>query len=152
MSVKTKVLFGLTRSLVNGGVALSHGSFSPLSSQLFKTAVEGDPSGKFALTLAAFGDIKPVLGAVVHLYEQPRVPSTQYAPEPGPTHEHKYIGSFNIAPGDLSAVATSYVESGLPINDGGAKYKIKWQDGNGGSATLAAGWALTVNTQTFGTV
>lgn len=108
----------------------------------------GYPLGEFVFTTAAGGfSAAPTAGAIINLYEQKIVDGTNDAPDVDANYRNDYIGSFVV---DLADAQQRYAIT-APIYRRGAKYWVEWLDGGTGSASVDAGWSLTLTPVTYGT-
>jgi len=133
---------GTTSSISNGGLAECTDDTRTSADDA------GYPLGEFVFTTAAGGfSAAPTAGAVINLYEQKIADGTNDAPDVDANYKHDYIGTFVVDPAD----AQQRLAIIAPIYRQGAKYWVEWVDGATGTASVDAGWSLTLTPVTYGT-
>lgn len=143
---------GTTLTLAASGTtgSVADGAFAECTDDT-RTSTDnpGYPLGEFVFTTAAGGfSAAPTAGAVINLYEQKITDGTNDAPDPDANYRSDFIGSFVVDPVD----AQQRMAIVAPIYRQGAKYWIEFVDGGAGTASLDAGWSLTLTPVTFGSV
>jgi len=140
---------GASKTLEANGASIANDAIGVADdANLTSADINGYPLAIFEFVSNSTGwSAAPTAGAAIHLYERKFMTGgSNQAPVVDTAYKNDYLGTFIVD----SADAQQWLRlEGIPINYLGGTYYLEWVDGGAGTASLDAGWTLTVTPYTY---